>query len=544
MLDRVRWHPNYHHHIEWRFNTLEGYKLDKDKLKGAQQVYLEDPAEWIDSWCDTVDPRGAASGKMTRMPFRLFPVQRELIHFFHACLKGEAHGLVEKSRDMGATWCAVAYAVWLWLFYPGASVGFGSRKVQLVDRLGDLDSIFEKLRYCIASLPQIFQPEYDASFMKLLNLNNGASITGEGGDEIGRGGRKLIYFLDEAAHVEHPELIEASLSENTRVRIDVSSVNGVGNVFHRRREAGIDWTPKTTVEQNKTYVFVLDWRDHPEKTQQWYDERRKKFLDDGLLHVFAQEVDRDYSASIPNAIIPREWVQSAIDAHLQFDAKLDDGGWVAGLDVADGGGDRNALVKRKGVVLKFAEEWGERDTGVTTRRALAECRETTPIEVFYDCIGVGSGVKAEVNRLEDESALPRGIEFFPWDAGAKVLWPDKHIILLDNASPLNKDFYANLKAQGWWALRRRFEMTHRAITEGIEVDPDELISLPSDLPRLRQIEKELTQPTTSFTGRMRLLVDKTPEGSRSPNIADAIMMCYFPSNQSTYDSSGKWLGFS
>jgi phage terminase large subunit len=26
--------------------------------------------------------------------------------------------------------------------------------------------------------------------------------------------------------------------------------------------------------------------------------------------------------------------------------------------------------------------------------------------------------------------------------------------------PLNKDFYTNLKAQAWWELRRRFELTH------------------------------------------------------------------------------------
>ena len=26
-------------------------------------------------------------------------------------------------------------------------------------------------------------------------------------------------------------------------------------------------------------------------------------------------------------------------------------------------------------------------------------------------------------------------------------------------TPLNKDFYTNLKAQGWWQLRRRFEKT-------------------------------------------------------------------------------------
>jgi hypothetical protein len=48
------------------------------------------------------------------------------------------------------------------------------------------------------------------------------------------------------------------------------------------------------------------------------------------------------------------------------------------------------------------------------------------------------------------------------------------------------------------------------------------------LPLLRQVEKELSQPTSRKDGRMRLIVDKTPEGTRSPNLADAIMMAFWP----------------
>jgi hypothetical protein len=50
-------------------------------------------------------------------------------------VKGETGGLVEKSRDMGATWLAVSFSVWLFLFVPGATVGWGSRKEALVDRI-------------------------------------------------------------------------------------------------------------------------------------------------------------------------------------------------------------------------------------------------------------------------------------------------------------------------------------------------------------------------------------------------------------------------
>jgi phage terminase large subunit len=64
-----------------------------------------------------------------------------------------------------------------------------------------------------------------------------------------------------------------------------------------------------------------------------------------LAHIFAQEVERNRSASVEGTIIPGEWVHAAIDAHerLHFE---DDGLWGAGLDVADGGGDLNALAVR------------------------------------------------------------------------------------------------------------------------------------------------------------------------------------------------------
>jgi hypothetical protein len=66
--------------------------------------------------------------------------------------------------------------------------------------------------------------------------------------------------------------------------------------------------------------------------------------------------------------------------------------------------------------------------------------------VQYDCIGVGAGVKAEVNRLRDENLVPEGMQFVPWDAGSGPLHPDRHVIPGDQASPLNKDFYGNFKA--------------------------------------------------------------------------------------------------
>lgn len=508
-------------------------RADPKLLVGAREYYRTRPAEFIEHWCDTYDPRNAGRGVPVRMPFVLFRRQRTMIDWLMACLAAEESGLVEKSRDMGATWLCCAFSVWLWLFWPGAAVGWGSRKEQLVDRIGDPDSIFEKMRMIVRGLPTEFRPvglseSEHMTYMRFVNPENAATITGEAGDNIGRGGRKLIYFKDESAHYERPEKIEAALADNTRVQVDISSVAGLGNVFHRRREAGVEWAPGEPIERGRTSVFVMDWRDHPAKSADWYATRKAKAEADGLMHVFAQEVDRDYAAAVVGTIIKAEWIKAAIDAHvaLGFD---DSGGWVAGLDVADEGVDRNALARRKGVILKSARDWPDGDTGVTARRAIDECSGDLPIDLQYDSVGVGAGIKAEANRLAGEGLLPPGLRLVAWSAAAAPLRPDDRVDPSDSKSPLNKDFYANLKAQAWWQLRLRFWRTWRAVTEGVAYSPDDLISLPSSLPNLRTIEKELAQATSSKTASaMKIVVDKAPPGTRSPNLADAIVMAFWP----------------
>jgi hypothetical protein len=521
--------PIYH----WRQSQLKQIRADPKLAYGAFEYYRTHPVQFINHWVDTYDPRRSGAGP-TKLPLILFKRQQELVEFLLACVTDTEPGLIEKSRDMGATWVCSAFSVWLWLFWPGSAVGWGSRKELLVDKLGDPDSIFEKIRLIITGLPEFFMPEGFSdvdhmSKLRIINPATGSTITGEAGDSIGRGGRKLIYFKDESSHYERPEKIEASLSDNTRVQMDISSVNGLGNVFHRRRESGADWNGKTV--PNKTQVFVLDWKDHPDKSQAWYDARKARAEAEGLQHIFAQEVDRNYAAAVEGTLIDQAWVHAAIDAHIKL--KLPETGrWSSALDVADSiigsGGDTNAQSQRQGIILRQLDEWGARDPAQTARRAIANVTNRGPINMQYDCIGVGAGVKGEVNNLEDEGRLPKGIRLTPWNAGDKVLNPKKRVIDGDRDSPTNEDFYTNLKAQGWWELRNRFYRTWRSVVEGATYHPDTLISLDSNIANLHKLEKELCQVTASKGARLKLLIDKNPPGTRSPNLADAVMMDYWP----------------
>lgn len=530
------WPPQYQAVYAWRIKQLALLRSNPSLLASAKAYYSTRPAEFIMHWMDTYNPRKTNE---KWIPFVFFSRQQEFITFLHELRNDNECGLVEKCRDAGATWLACGYSIWSWLFIKEDAIGWGSRKEKLVDEIGVADSIFEKMRLIIGRLPDIFlpagfKPRTHLTYMKLINPENGATITGESGDNIGRGGRKSLFLKDESAYYERPEKIEAALGDNTNVQVDISSVNGLGNVFHRRRKSGIDWSPGSKIEPGFVRVFIIDWRDHPEKTQEWYDRRRAKYEREGMLHIFAQEVDRDYSGSIENRIIPYEWIVACVDAHLKVPylrVIQPPDLWMAGLDVADGGLDKNALALRQWIILRNSEEWGERDPGVSTRRTIAAVRSHKGIKVQYDSIGVGSAVKTEFNRLIDDKIITsRDVEFIAWNAGAAVANPFDRIIPDDDESLMNKDFFGNFKAQAWWSLRTRCYKTFKAVTEGAVYPADELFSLDSAGlgSALHQVTQELAQPQRATSTGLRTIVDKTPDGTASPNRGDAVCMAMFP----------------
>lgn len=547
-VPHANWPPDYKAVWRWRTGMLQKLKNDKAAQKACKRYYSTRPAEFIMDWMDTYDPRNSPKHpeeirrKPKWMPFVFFEKQLRLVEFFEDLDREQESGLVEKSRDMGATWVACAYTVWRFLFIPGDSVGWGSRKEQLVDKLGDPDSIFEKMRLILKRLPAFFLPEKftwsrHGGYMKLINPENGSTVTGEAGDNIGRGGRSSIYYKDESAHYERPEKIEAALGDNTNVQIDISSVNGLGNVFHRRRENGVLWIPDKKLDKGFVRVFIMDWSDNPIKTQEWYDNRKAKAEREGMQHVFAQEVDRDYAAAVSNTIIPYEWIKSSVDAHLKVQYVADayeenKDVWTMGLDVADDGDDRNALTLREWIIWRHVEEWGARDPGVSARKAVITARKYKGrITCQYDSIGIGAAVKAEYNRMVEDPEIDLNaneIPFVPWNAGASVVNPYDRIIEDDDESLMNKDFFGNLKAQAWWSMRTRFYKTHKAVTEGVLYDPNELISLDSSMPLLEQLMKELAQPTRKENGQLKMIIDKKPPGTKSPNNADSGIMAFHP----------------
>ena len=153
------WNPNYVAIFQWRQRQINKLKSNPDLIAGAFEYYRSNPIDFINHWVDTYDPRNAGTNTPTHLPLVMFQRQEDLVSFLLEMIRGQQDGLIEKARDMGATWVCCAFSVWLWIYWDGASVGWGSRKEHYVDKIGDPDSIFEKIRMIIKRLPAFFLPE-------------------------------------------------------------------------------------------------------------------------------------------------------------------------------------------------------------------------------------------------------------------------------------------------------------------------------------------------------------------------------------------------
>jgi hypothetical protein len=142
-------------------------------------------------------------GHEAHYPFITWAVQDEFIGELQDAIDGGHDTLINKSRDMGASWLCLSVLHWYWQFRPPVSFLEVSRKEELVDKAGSMDSLFEKHRYLLRWQPAWLRPRrIDDKYMHLGNLDLGSAIEGESTNgDAGRGGRKTAVLLDEFAAV-------------------------------------------------------------------------------------------------------------------------------------------------------------------------------------------------------------------------------------------------------------------------------------------------------------------------------------------------------
>lgn len=344
---KINWaEPDYSQVLLRRARALQLLNENPGAKDPLFNFYRDNWAAFIIDWGWTYDPRKAAENSPTDLPFILFPKQVEFINWIYARFKAKERGMAEKTREVGFSWLSIWAGICVWLFYPNAAVGYGSRKKELVDNGDDdPDSLFWKIRWSINRLPPAFIPEDYGAGRKLYvvpNPENGAVIKGEIGDGIGRGGRSTIYFVDESDSLEHQQLVESSLAATTDCRIDISTAEQVGSLFYNMRR-----------QLPSHQVFFIDWwedprkrlnPDRPKSEEPWYLKKKRELTST----TFSSQVERNPAGAVGNTYFDLDDVTRAKETSISRIVQPDSVPWRLGIDASGMGNDESILWRRQG----------------------------------------------------------------------------------------------------------------------------------------------------------------------------------------------------
>lgn len=250
---------------------------------------IKDPVFFVNRFGYTFDPRPNAFPH--HLKFDLYDFQEDLLRNVIDRIKVGKGLMIEKSRDMGASWVVLYAIVWCWMFMPGFQALIGSRTENKVDD-GTLESLFGKIDYILNKMPLLpdgFSMEKDRTRLKIVNPANGNVIKGESANaDFGRQGRYRVVMLDEMAFWESPEQSWASCGESTRCRIAITTPPNRPNFAKYLRFSGI------------IDVVTLHWRQHPLKDEVWYQLMKSEKTPEEL----AREVDINWEGSITGRVYP------------------------------------------------------------------------------------------------------------------------------------------------------------------------------------------------------------------------------------------------
>jgi len=214
-------------------------------------------------------------------------------------------------------------------------------------------------------------------------------------------------------------------------------------------------------------------------------------------------------------VVVRAWIEAAIELYSKHPENKD-GATIYGLDVG-GGGDENALAKRNGLALESLWEWDEEDTGFTANKTAKIMRQDQNSHLVFDRVGIGAGVKSKLKEGENAH-----IKTTAHSNAEEVQNKNRQYL---NTGIKNKDMFLNFGSQQWFYVRWLFENAYRKLNG--EDNIVDFITINPNIEHLNKLKLQLTQiEWTDDTPTNKIKIEKSPKGTKSPNLADSVQMCY------------------
>lgn len=254
--------------IQWRSNLLGRAENDVVLQEDLLAACRESLPFFTNAFCWTLHQFEVdkETGKryespQPHVPFITWDIQDELFNKFNECLAKGEDVLVDKARDMGASWCCVIFMHWLWLFRKSKKLLEMSRTEGYVDLRGNDKALFQKHDYLNLWLPDWMRPpgclpgQKHRTKMHMHNEITDSTIDGESTTaHAGSGDRRLVVLLDEFSKVENGTAMRSATRDVAIMRIINSTPSPIpGSEYSRWKKSG------------QIYVFVLPWWEHPQK---------------------------------------------------------------------------------------------------------------------------------------------------------------------------------------------------------------------------------------------------------------------------------------
>ena len=302
----------------------------------------------------------------------------------------------------------------------------------------------------------------------------------------------MFVVVDEAEGVAEPiyEAVEAVMTSARPTLLLIGNPTTTSGGFHRafHRELGIYKTITMSALESPNVVageIVFPGLTTPA----WVEERRAMWGENSEMfraRVMGEFPDRGEDnlisiSDIDDATYPRGEVPAATDGYEPV---------VLGVDVARYGVDRSVIMVRRGDVVVEARAHHGFPTTATTGQIVATAREHHPQQVNVDETGLGAGVVDELRQ--------QGFTVFGFNG---------------SAAPVGEETVcANLRAEGYWTLARRFR--------------DHAIRIPRDA----ELIAELASLRYRYNSRGKVLMESKDSmksrGLPSPDKADALMLAF------------------
>ncbi len=270
---------------------------EEQRQRAELEACTKDPAYFVFNYVYLLN-KPAGGGVGAWVPFKLWPFQVEVLDAF----RDNGRVIVLKARQLGLSWLALAFAMWLMLFRPIAEILIFSKTeeeaiVMLEERLKGIYRLLPDWMKCR-------QVDTDQATKWILsNGSTARAFSKRGGDSY----NASLVILDEFDVLDVKDqdrimrAVDPTVGDGGKLfqisRVDkdkpesMFKVTFKGSWERRRRGEASQWAP-----------IFLGWHVRPDRDRAWYESKALEILERTGSH---DDLHEQYPATPEEALQPR-----------------------------------------------------------------------------------------------------------------------------------------------------------------------------------------------------------------------------------------------